>query len=100
MGYPVYAAGLFTLPVAIAEVRFSVLIFVEEKILLGRVVGPNLFDAFIRLTIILQFLKVFHDFQGSAGTDRVIDQLVFGSGQGASSRYEASSNVQNIFAGV
>jgi hypothetical protein len=37
----------------------SVFVFVKEKLVVGRIIGPYLLNTVIRLAIIFQFLQVF-----------------------------------------
>ena len=60
--------------------RSSVLVFVEEEVLFGRVIGPNVLDRVERLAVILQLLKVLHHFQRRTGSHREVDELVLGGG--------------------
>lgn len=56
-----------------------ILLLVEEEILLGRIVRPNVLDALIRFTVIIEIVKVLNDFQRCALTRGVIDQLILRS---------------------
>jgi hypothetical protein len=55
-----------------------IFVFVEEEIILGRIIRPNLFDGLIRLSVIFELLEIFHYFQWSAGADGVVNKLILG----------------------
>ena len=59
-----------------------VFVFVEQEVLLGGVVGPNVFDGFVDFAFVFEFLQVFDHFHRSAGTHGVVNQFVFGGGPG------------------
>ena len=42
-----------------------ILLLVKEKVILGRVIRPDIFYAFIDLAIIFKFLEVFNNLFGS-----------------------------------
>ena len=59
-----------------------VLLFVEEEVVLGRVVGPDVLDGFINVALVLDLLQVLEHLERCARTNRIIDQLVLGGGPG------------------
>ena len=59
-----------------------IFVFFKEKVLLGGIVGPNIFDAFILVAFILDFHEVFDDFHRCAGALGVVDKFFFGCGPG------------------
>ena len=68
-------AGVFKRTVA-----RSVFVLVEEEILLGGIVRPDVLDGIVGLLVILDLLKVFHDLERSARTHGEIDQFVLRGG--------------------
>src|SRR5215208_159274 len=52
---------------------FLILVFIEEEVLLGRIVRPDLFDALVWLSVVFKLLKIFDNFEGSARPDRKVD---------------------------
>lgn len=61
----------------------SIFVFVEEEVFFGGVVGPDVFDAFVGVALVLDFLEVLDDFEGCARTHRVVYELVLGGGPGS-----------------
>lgn len=57
---------------------FSILVFVEEEIVFGRIVGPDFFNALVGFAFIFEFLKVLDHFQRGTGADGVVNQLILG----------------------
>ena len=51
----------------------------EKEIVLGRIVGPEVLDSFINLTLVFNLLKVLNDFFLRARTQGPIQQLVAGA---------------------
>ena len=56
----------------------SIFFFVPEKVVLGRVVGPDVFDALVDLVVVLELLEVLDDLFGRAGAVGIVYQFVFG----------------------
>jgi hypothetical protein len=50
---------------------------IKEKVILTWVIRPDIFNTFIYLTFILDFLQVLNDFQRSTGSYGKIDQFIF-----------------------
>ena len=50
----------------------------EEKVVLGRIIRPEVFDAFVYLTLVFDFLKVLYDFFLCACAQGPIQQFVTG----------------------
>ena len=46
--------------------QLLVLLFVEEKVILGRIVRPDVLDAFVDLAVVLELLKVLYHFERGA----------------------------------
>ncbi len=67
---------------------YLVLVLVEKEIVLRRIIGPEVFDAFVDLTLVFDFLKVLDDLFLSTRTQSPIQQLV--------TDFEANSSVQYI----
>ena len=57
-----------------------VLILVEQEIFFSRIVGPDVFDALIHLTFILNLLQILQYFEWSSRTDGIIYEFILGSG--------------------
>ena len=82
--------------IAISVLKIALIFFlVEEKIVFGRVVGPDIFDGFVDFAFVLYLLQVLEHFERRSRPHGVVDQLFF-RGQGASSSFDASSSVQYI----
>jgi hypothetical protein len=54
-----------------------VLVFVEKEIVLCGIVRPDLFNAFIGLAFVFQFLKVFDYLKRCSGTYGIVNKLIF-----------------------
>lgn len=61
-------------------VYLSILLFVEEEVFFGGVVGPDVFDAFVGFAFVFDFLKVLYHFEGRAAALGVVDELLAGCG--------------------
>lgn len=68
---------MFRLNYLIIKQLILILLLVKEKVLLGRVVGPDVFYGFVDFAVVFQFGQVLDDFLGSAGTVGVVDKLFF-----------------------
>ena len=60
-----------------------IFVFFKEKVFLGGVVGPDIFDAFILIAFIFYFLKVFDYFKRCAAANGVVDKFLLGSWPGS-----------------
>ena len=58
----------------------SVFVLVEEKVVVSRIVRPNVFDALVEFAVVFQFAEVVYDFRGRSGSDSVVYQFVFRGG--------------------
>ena len=61
---------------------FLIFIFIKKKIFLCGIIRPDVFNGFINITFIFQFLQIFYYFNRCAGTDRIINQFIFCSRPG------------------
>jgi hypothetical protein len=78
----------------IERIRRSVLVLVEEEILLRRIIRPDILDALEDLLVILDRLRFSTTSSGAPVRMAKSISSSFVRGHGASSRYEASSSVQ------
>ena len=53
----------------------SILVLVEEKVLMARVIRPDIFDSFIEFSVVFQFVEVIDHFGGGAGADGIVNQF-------------------------
>tara|TARA_B100000963_G_C22576165_1_gene648529 strand:- start:729 stop:1058 length:330 start_codon:yes stop_codon:yes gene_type:complete len=58
----------------------SVLVFIEEEVLLGRIIGPNVLDCIKGFAVVLQLLEILHHFKRRTSAHRKIDELILGCG--------------------
>ena len=56
-----------------------VFLLVEEEIVLGRVVRPDVFDGFVDFAVIFQLGQVLDHFLGNSGAVGIVDEFFFGS---------------------
>ena len=56
-----------------------ILVFVEEKILFRWIVGPYLFNTFVYVAVVLDFLQVLNHFERRAGPSGIVNQFLFRS---------------------
>lgn len=81
---------------SVRHVLFLIFLLIKKEILFARIIRPNIFYTFIDFAFIFHLLQVFDYFQRSARTHCIVNQLILVAGQGASSNFEANSNVQYI----
>ena len=62
--------------------RGLILLFVEEEVVFGGVVGPDFFDAFVGFAFVFHLLEVLDHFEGCAATHCVVDEFVLCCGPG------------------
>jgi hypothetical protein len=48
-----------------------ILIFIEEKVVVSRVIGPDVLDALVHLDVVLKFLQIVNYFNGGAGANKI-----------------------------
>ena len=63
-------------------VCLSIFVLVEEEVFFGGVVGPDVFDGFVGVAFVFDFLKVLDYFEGCAGAHGVVYEFVLGCGPG------------------
>ena len=66
---------MFRLNYLIIKQLILILLLVEEKVLLGRVVGPDVFDGFVDFAVVLKFGEILDDLLGGAGTVGIVDKF-------------------------
>ena len=90
----VYMAGEI-----VRYMRVLILVFVEEEVFFGGVVGPDVFDAFVSVAFVFDFLEVFDYFERGAATLGVVDEFVFGCRPGSifEFRCEFKCPIHNFF---
>ena len=64
-------------------IEVLVFILIEQEIFLRRIVWPYLFDTFIYITFVLNFLQILKHLEWGARADCVVDKLVLGCGPGS-----------------
>ena len=59
-----------------------IFLLVEEEIVLGGVVGPDVFDRFVDFTLVFYLLQVFEHFERRTRTYCIVDEFIFRCGPG------------------
>lgn len=62
----------------LCQPTISILILIEEKVFFSGIIGPDVFNAFIDFTFVLNLLQVFDYFKGCAGADGIVNEFVLG----------------------
>ena len=57
------------------DVQMLILILVEEVVLLGGIIRPEILDVFVDLTLILHLLEILYHLKGGSATYGVVDKL-------------------------
>lgn len=52
-----------------------ILFFVKKEIVLGGVIGPDVFDGFVDFAVVLKFGEILDDLLGGAGTVGIVDKF-------------------------
>lgn len=58
----------------------SILVLVKEKIFVAWVVGPQVFDALVDLTVLLNLLEILDYFERGARALCIVNELILGCG--------------------
>ena len=60
-----------------------IFLLVEEEVLLGGVVGPDVLDGFVDFAVVFELLKILYNFFRRAGTVCIVDKFFFSCGPGS-----------------
>ena len=70
--------------IVVFALKIALIFFlVEEEVLLGRVIRPDVLDGFVDFAVVFEFLKILYNFFRSSGTVCIVNEFFFGCGPGS-----------------
>ena len=60
----------------LSNIKMLVFFLVEEKVILRRIVGPDVFDAFVDFAVVFKFFKIFNYLERRSGTCGIVDKFL------------------------